>query len=111
MRYAHFLKKDGVIVVNDHRIDPMTVVTGAMKYPENIIEKLKENHEVIVIDGLRAALSLGNSKVLNSVVLGAAAEKIGFSVDTWLSVLENTVPEKTKDINRKAFLHGFSSKN
>ena len=28
LRYAHFLKKDGVIIVNDQRIDPMTVVTG-----------------------------------------------------------------------------------
>ena len=29
LRYAHFLKKDGVIIVNDWRIDPITVVTGA----------------------------------------------------------------------------------
>ena len=28
LRYAHFLKKDGVIIVNDQRIDPMPVVTG-----------------------------------------------------------------------------------
>ena len=38
LRYAHFLKKDGVIIVNDQRIDPITVVTGAAQYPENIIE-------------------------------------------------------------------------
>ena len=37
MRYAHFLKKDGVIIVNDYEIAPMTVVTGNAKYPENII--------------------------------------------------------------------------
>ena len=36
-RYAHYLKKDGIIVVNDERIDPMTVVIGAKSYPENII--------------------------------------------------------------------------
>ena len=24
MRYAHFLKKDGVLIVNDQRMDPMT---------------------------------------------------------------------------------------
>ena len=28
LRYAHFLKKDGVIIINDQRIDPITVVTG-----------------------------------------------------------------------------------
>ena len=31
MRYAHFLKADGVLIVNDWRIDPIGVVTGAMK--------------------------------------------------------------------------------
>ena len=33
LRYLHFLKEDGVIVVNDWRIDPITVVTGAAQYP------------------------------------------------------------------------------
>ena len=28
-RYAHFLKKDGVVIVNDQRIDPMPVVLYA----------------------------------------------------------------------------------
>ena len=37
MRYAHFLKKDGVMIVNDQRMDPMTVVTGVAEYPENIL--------------------------------------------------------------------------
>ncbi|MBO5907124.1 MAG: indolepyruvate oxidoreductase subunit beta [Clostridia bacterium] len=111
LRYAHFLKKDGTIVVNDHRIDPMTVVTGAMKYPEGIIETLSENTNLVVIEGLKAALELGNSKVLNSVVLGAAAKKIGFELDTWLSVISETVPSKTIEINHKAFMVGYSAEN
>lgn len=41
-RYAHFLKKDGVLIINDWRIDPMPVVIGAAEYPENIIEDLKK---------------------------------------------------------------------
>lgn len=43
LRYAHFLKKDGVIIVNDWRIDPITVVTGAASYPDDIIENLAKN--------------------------------------------------------------------
>ena len=46
LRYAHFLKKDGAIVVNDHRIDPITVVTGAAQYPDNIIENLEKEYNV-----------------------------------------------------------------
>ncbi len=109
LRYAHFLKKDGVIVVNDCRIDPMTVVIGAKTYPENIIEGLKKEHKVYAIDGQSVALELGNSKVLNSVVLGYAASFIGFDEQTWLDTVASTVPAKTVDINKKAFMCGYEA--
>jgi indolepyruvate ferredoxin oxidoreductase beta subunit len=107
-RYAHFLKKDGVIVVNDCRIDPMTVVIGAKEYPENIIEELKKEHTVYAIDGQKIALELGNSKVLNSVVLGYAASAIGFDAEAWLETIATTVPAKTVEINKNAFLEGYN---
>ena len=108
-RYAHFLKSDGIIIVNDTRIDPMTVVIGAAKYPEGIIERLSENHKVFVIDGGAEAKKLGNSKVLNTVVLGLAAKHIGFSEDAWLDVLKSTVPPKTVEINTLAFKAGYEN--
>ena len=111
LRYAHFLKKDGVLVVNDCRIDPMTVVIGAKEYPEGILDTLAKEHNVYSIDGQKAALELGNSKVLNSVVLGYAASFIGFDRDTWLSTVETTVPAKTIEINKKAFLRGYEAKH
>ena len=110
LRYAHFLKKDGVIVVNDCRIDPMTVVIGAKEYPEGIIEKLSETHRLYTVDGGAVAKELGNSKVLNSVVLGLAAKHIGFTEEEWLSVLRDTVPPKTVDINTLAFKAGYENK-
>ena len=111
LRYAHFLKKDGVLVINDCRIDPMTVVIGAKTYPEGIIENLKKEHSVYTIDGQAIALELGNSKVLNSVVLGYAASAIGFEQDTWLDIISATVPAKTIEINKKAFMIGYKAKN
>ncbi len=110
-RYAHFLKKDGVLVVNDCRIDPMTVVIGAKTYPENIIEELKKEHKVYAIDGQKIAIELGNSKVLNSVVLGYAASFIGFDKQTWLDTVASTVPAKTIEINEKAFLAGYNAEH
>ncbi len=109
LRYAHFLKKDGVLVVNDARIDPMTVVIGAKEYPENILENLKARHEIHAIDGKRAALELGNAKVLNSVVLGFAAKFIGFDKELWLETVASTVPPKTIEINKKAFELGYEA--
>ena len=109
LRYSHFLKKDGVIVVNDCRIDPMTVVIGAKTYPENIIEGLEKDHKVFAIDGMAIAKELSNSKVLNSVVLGFAAKHVGFDEESWLSVVEKTVPAKTIDINKEAFKRGYEA--
>ena len=107
LRYQHFLKKDGIVIVNDCRIDPMTVVIGASTYPENIIETLKNEHKVFTIDAGAIANQLGNSKVLNSVVLGLSAKHIGFTKEEWLETVRKTVPQKTIEINEKAFLLGY----
>ncbi len=107
LRYAHFLKKGGVIVINDCRIDPMTVVTGAFEYPSGIIEDLKKQYEVYSIDGQQIAKELGNSKVLNSVVLGYATKYLGVDKETVIKTLEQTVPPKTVELNVKAFLKGY----
>ena len=109
LRYAHFLKKDGVLVVNDCRIDPMTVVIGAKEYPANILEELAKAHAVYAIDGQKIAVELGNSKVLNSVVLGYAAGFIGFDRSAWLDTIADTVPPKTVEINKEAFIRGYEA--
>ena len=106
-RYAHFLKKDGIIIVNDCEIKPMPVVIGLDTYPDGIIDKLSAEHKVYVIDGAKKSSELGNPKVLNSVVLGLAAKYIGFEKEEWLKVVEETVPPKTIEINKKAFNIGY----
>lgn len=108
LRYAHFLKKDGVIIVNDQRIDPITVVTGAAEYPEGIIEKLSARYKVISVDAMGEALKLGNSKVFNTVIIGIAAQHMEFSKEEWLDVIEDKVPAKTIEINKKAFEAGYN---
>ena len=89
MRYAHFLKKDGVLIVNDQRMDPMTVVTGAAEYPEDILETLGKDHKVVSI--------------------GVAAKNMDFKEEEWLSVIEKTVPPKTVELNQRAFKAGFEA--
>lgn len=106
-RYIHFLKKDGVLIVNDTRIDPMPVVMGAAKYPEHIIEDIEKDHKVLRIDAAAEAEKLGNSKCFNIIVLGMAAKHMDYTVDQWMEVIESTVPPKTVDINKKAFMLGY----
>ncbi len=109
LRYAHFLKKDGVIIVNDHRIDPITVVTGVAQYPDDIIEGLEKEHKVLRVNAMEEALKMGNSKVFNIIVLGVAAKHMDFSKEAWLETIEKTVPPKTVEINKQAFLLGYES--
>ncbi len=109
LRYAHFLKKDGVIIINDERIDPMPVVTGAAEYPENIIEELSKDRTVYSIDAMAEAKKLGNQRVFNLVVLGMAARHMDFSAEQWRKIVEKTVPPKTVEINLKAFDTGYAA--
>ncbi len=108
-RYAHFLKKDGVIIVNDQRIDPISVVTGVREYPENIIEELEKEHTVYRVKAQEEALKLGNPKVFNVIVLGLAAQHMNFGKEQWLDVIEKTVPAKLVDLNKQAFLVGYEA--
>lgn len=108
LRYAHYLKKDGVMIINDQRIDPMPVVTGAAKYPENIIEELSKKHKVLSVDAMDEAIKMGNSRVFNVIILGIAAKNMDFPKEQWIEVIKNTVPPKTIDINVAAFEHGYN---
>lgn len=108
-RYIDFLKKDGVIIVNDVKMEPITVVTGAAKYPEGIMDELRAKHKVFAVDANAMAAELGNSRVFNLIILGLAAKHMDYPVEKWLEVIAETVPKKTIEINQKAFMVGYES--
>ena len=43
LRWIEYLKIGGQIITNTQEVDPMPVITGAMQYPDNIIEKLESS--------------------------------------------------------------------
>ena len=107
IRWLSYLKKGGTVITNVQKINPMPVVSGAAKYPDNIIEDLEKEHKVFKVNAMEEALKLGNSRVFNIIVLGVAARHMDFSKEAWLNVIEKTVPPKTVEINKQAFLLGF----
>jgi indolepyruvate ferredoxin oxidoreductase beta subunit len=55
----------------------MPVVTGAAKYPENIIEDIEaKGAKVLTVDALELATKAGNKKAVNVVLLGVMAKKL-----------------------------------
>ena len=110
LRYAHYLKKDGALIVNDWRIDPMPVVTGAAQYPKDIIDTLEKEYRVYKINATEESKKIGNPRVFNLIILGIAAQHMDFTKEQWYQVIEKTVPPKTIEINKKAFDLGYEMK-
>ncbi len=110
LRYLPYLKKDGVMIVNTQEIDPMPVVMGVQPYPQDIIETLKaSSHQNCFIDALSIAEEIGNVKVVNMIMIGAYAAYIGDSVSEWETIVEQTVPAKTIEMNKEALRRGYKA--
>ncbi len=106
-RWLSFLSPDGQIVTNTQRIDPMPVITGAAKYPEDLVEKISAlGVNVDAVDCLALAQEAGSVKAVNIVLMGRLSNYFDFPEDVWLKALEAVVPTKFLELNKKAFALG-----
>ena len=106
-RYVEYLKESGRIVVNTQEIDPMPVITGAAQYPENLVEKMENlGISVDALDCLSLAEQAGSSKAVNIVLMGRLSKYFDIPVEKWQKAIEECVPEKFLELNRKAFMLG-----
>lgn len=103
-RYVQYLKKGGRIVVNTQEIDPMPVIIGAAQYPENLVEKMEAlDIQVDAMDCLSLANEAGSSKAVNIVLLGRLSKYFDIPLEKWEKAIEECVPAKFVELNRKAF--------
>ena len=108
MRALPFLKKGGTMIVNSQKINPMPVITGAAKYPENILEKIGDKVNLVSVDALTLAKEAGNIKAVNVVLIGVMAKNTEIPYENWVETIKTTVPEKFLDANLKAFDLGYN---
>jgi indolepyruvate ferredoxin oxidoreductase beta subunit len=107
LRWAHYLKPDGKIIINRQRIYPPGVTSGIDKYPEDVVAiLLKEKVEVIEVKGMELANRIGNPLVISTILLGMMSSFLKFSDKAWETAIGRLVPEKHKDLNLKAFQEG-----
>ena len=103
-RWVSYLKKGGHLIVSTQKLDPMPVIIGAAEYPENIMDKLKDlGVDVIAVDALSLAEEAGSSKASNVVLMGVLSTKMNFDDGLWQNALEQCVPAKFLELNKKAF--------
>jgi indolepyruvate ferredoxin oxidoreductase beta subunit len=108
-RWAGYLRPDGIAIVNDHALPPLSVSLGIDRYPDNDeirhILKQRTGH-VYFIEGTRRVRELGNLRTLNIFMLGCASVFLPFKVQTWKDGIWQRLPEKVRRINLAAFDEG-----
>ena len=108
-RWLHYLKKGGILIVNNQQLLPMPVITGAQSYPADLKEKIKEiTDKVYYINALHLAEQAGSVKTLNIVMLGALCKAINLNFENFKQAVLSSVPAKTAELNSKALQLGYS---
>ncbi len=103
-RCLPFLKKGGHLITSTQQIDPMPVITGAAEYPEDLTSKLSAaGADLVAVDALSLAEQAGTAKASNVVLMGVFAAKTDFPEELWQKALEQCVPPKFLELNKKAF--------
>ena len=104
-RWLPWLKKGGRLLVNDQRMDPMPVITGATAYPGDIIEKIEaKGVDVLAIDALKLAEEAGSAKSVNVVLIGVLSKLMADIPDeAWHEAMTEVIKPKLLAMNEKAF--------
>ena len=114
VRNIQYLKRGGTIVVNK-KVTLSSVCAGKENSADenSLLEFLNKNcGSVCVVDSEKICCELGTSKVVNTILLGAAASRgiNGISIEKIKEALRTTVKPVLVDINIKALEKGFGGK-
>jgi indolepyruvate ferredoxin oxidoreductase beta subunit len=109
VRWISYLRPGGALIVNDYEIHPLSVLTGAAKYPDGVLDKLRDAAPgVISFNAGKMAEELGSVKAQNIVLLGALVKGMKLDGIDWKPVLRDIVPPRLYDLNVNAFEAGAS---
>lgn len=107
LRFLHYLREGGAVVVNAQEIFPPAVATGQARYPAGIAERLRSaTPDVFLVDALAAALSLREVRAVNIVMVGAASRFLPLAEEAVVEALRPRLPERIREVNVAAFRAG-----
>ncbi len=108
-RWAHYLRPQGIAIVNNQALPPLAVSTGNEQYPgdDRITNILKQRTDSIYyINGTIRAKELGNIRVFNIFLLGCVSLLLPFRVSLWKDSIAQRLAPGIRKINLTAFDHG-----
>ena len=112
LRNIKFANAKTLVLVNTAVVKPSGIPQD-VQYPplERIVEKIRLfTKNIVTIDAANIAKSLGNTNVLNVVMLGAlaASRKLPLKPEIIRDGIRDSVSERFVEINLKAFDAGFA---
>lgn len=108
-RWASYLRANGIAIVNNHALPPLSVSLRIDRYPSDseIADILKQRTErIYFVAGTRKAQELGNIRTLNLFMLGCASVFMPLTIQTWKSSILQRLPPQIQQINLAAFHQG-----
>ena len=111
-RALPMLKKDGTVIVNMKYIQPSCMVVGPKpKKADELMVLLRGRAKVHEVDGIGIAEKLGNTLVVNTILLGAlsALPEIPVKVESFQQAIAGRLKEKFINLNLRAFQLGRDS--
>jgi indolepyruvate ferredoxin oxidoreductase beta subunit len=107
LRWLNYVKPDGVIVLNNHKINPPAVNLGQIGYPRDIPGIFRKQFDKFyLIDGTKLALEAGNIRAANVVLLGAISNFFEIEEALWMEAILRHLPPRLHEVNREAFASG-----
>jgi indolepyruvate ferredoxin oxidoreductase, beta subunit len=107
LRFLHFLKPGGTVLVNTQEIPPAPVSSGQERYPERVEDRLREAaRDLHLLDALGAAMALHEVRAVNMVLTGAASHFLPLPEERYMEALAVRLPARFVDVNARAFRAG-----
>lgn len=107
LRNIAYLKQDGIAIVSDETIKPLTALTGRVPMPRGA-RKTLSGFGALVTPAELLARQAGSVKSVNVVLLGVLSTFLDYDEAVWFDVIRGRVPERFVDMNLKAFSLGRS---
>jgi indolepyruvate ferredoxin oxidoreductase beta subunit len=110
-RTLPMLKKGGTVIVNMKYIPPSCLTVGAKVKTGDLMALLRAKAKVHEVDGIGIAEKLGNTLVVNTILLGAlsALPEIPVKAESFQQAIAGRLKEKYINLNLKAFQLGRES--
>ena len=105
LRYIPYLRKKGWLITDSSTFE------NILDYPDkhDLFKQIKTHGNHIIINAKAKAKELGNSKVANMILLGAASQLLPITEESFLQAIQFYFREKSENIvamNIKAFKTG-----